>query len=145
MKKKYTTRKLKSKKSYSTQELADTMGVHCQTVRSWRKNGLKPIDNTSHHSLYLGLAVQTYLKQQMENRRVRLASGEFYCLGCHAKTTSHQSIIVSQNKLVGRGKESVRIEGQCIKCGKKVNKFSSRNLNNLVIKEVINTGLSPSL
>jgi len=145
MKRNHNLRKLKSKKCYSTQELADTLGTHPQTVRSWRKNGLQPIDDSSHNSLYLGSVVQAHLKKQMDSRRMKLAPNEFYCLGCHAKTTSLQTTVILQNKLVGKNKDSIRIEGKCIACGKKVNKFDAQEPNKSVTEKVINTGLSPSL
>lgn len=145
MKRNHNLRILKAKKSYSTQELADALGVHVQTVRSWRKDNLKPIDDSTHYSLYLGSQVQSYLKTQMESRRTKLAPEEFYCLGCHTKTTSLQISIVSQNKLIGKNQDSVRLQGTCVKCGKTVNKFDTRKPNNSVTTQVINTGLSPSL
>ncbi len=145
MKKNYNTRKLKAKQSYSTQELAEKLKVHAQTVRDWRKRGLVPIDKSSHLALYLGSDVRSYLKEQSESRKVKLLPSEFYCLGCQAKTTSDKTIIVSQNKFIGNGKVSVRREGVCVKCGNKLARFASLQPNEPITGEVINTGLSPAL
>jgi hypothetical protein len=145
MKRNHNLRKLKAKKSYSTLELAEALDVHVQTIRGWRKNGLHSIDETSHFSLYLGSSVQIYLKEQMENRRVTLSEGEFYCLSCRRGTTALNIIVVSQYQTLGSNKTSVRIEGTCARCRKKVNKFDTRELKDLVTAQVINTGSSSSL
>ncbi|MDA1079996.1 MAG: helix-turn-helix domain-containing protein [bacterium] len=145
MKRNYNLRKIKTKKSYSTQELAVLCGIHPQTVRSWRNDGLLPIDEDSHYSLFLGSAVKEYLQEQTNQRRVKLGQGEFYCLGCKAKTTSRSTKFVSQDKKIGVNKISIRYEGECIKCGKSVNRFGSLQSNELVAEQVINTSLSPSL
>ena len=145
MKRNYNLRKIKTKKSYSTQELAELCGIHPQTVRSWRNDGLQSIDEESHYSLFLGSAVKEYLQQQTNLRRVRLGQNEFYCLSCKLKTTSKITRVVSQDKKIGTDKISIRYEGECVVCGKPVCRFGSLQSNESVPEQVINTGLSTSL
>jgi len=137
MKKKYHLRKLKAKKSYSTQELSRVLRVHPQTVRGWKKNGLKSIDGSSHASLYLGFAVKDYLRAKMESRKTKLKPDEFYCMTCQDRTTSIKTTFTLQNKLIGKSTQSIQREGLCVKCGKKVSRFDSNKANDLDTTKVI--------
>lgn len=145
MKRNYNLRTIKSKKSYSTKELAELLNVHPQTIRSWRKEGLLSIDESSHYALFLGSTVKQFLQAQADSRRITLGSDEFYCLSCKTKTTAQNGTAVSQNKKIGTNKLSIRYEGNCDKCSNVVNKFGSLQSNEVTTEKVISTGLSPSL
>lgn len=145
MKRNHNLRTIKTKKSYSTKELSQLLGVHPQTIRSWRKEGLASIDESSHYALFLGSTVKSFLQAQANSRRVRLKEGEFYCLSCKAVTTSQNAKMVSQNKKVGRNKLSIRHQGNCDRCGNVVNRFGSLQPNEVAGGKVINTGLSTPL
>jgi len=145
MKRNHNLRKIKTKKSYSTTELAETLGVHIQTIRSWHKNGLKSIDSSSHYALFIVSDIKQYLQKQMEKRRIKLEAHEFYCFGCRQKTTSKKITIKPQNRLIGIDKESVILKGICIKCGKTVNKFSIKPQNNADRQKKTNSGFQMPL
>ena len=145
MKRNHNLRRLRAKKSYSAQELASALQIHVQTVRHWRKDGLCPIDSSVSRVFYLGSTVQAYLRQQRQKRRVKLREGEFYCFCCKRGTTSLQTKTVSQNKFIGKGDESIRLEGVCVRCGKKVNRFGVHRRKALAGAKDTNTGLSSSL
>src|SRR3972149_9068384 len=145
MKRNHDLRKIKAKKGYSTQELAEAVGVHLQTVRNWRRDGLKPIDPDSHYSLFIGSDIKEYLYGLMQSRRVKLEPNEFYCFGCREKTTSLKISRQSQNRKIGTDKISVILKGRCVKCGKEVNKFSSKSTKKANTSEVIKSGLQMSL
>ena len=138
VKRNYNLRLIKSKKSYSTQELADLLGTHPQTVRDWHRAGLKPIDSDSTYILFVGSDVKDYLKNMMLSRRVKLKQNEFYCFGCKKASTSNITECVSQNRFVGKGKVSIAYKGVCDTCGVKLTKFSSINPNQLDAQKVIN-------
>lgn len=145
MKRNYKLRTIKAKKSYSTKELSQLLGVHAQTIRLWRKEGLASIDESSHYALFLGSTVKSFLQAQVDTRRVRLKEGEFYCLSCNKAVTVKNAQTVSQEKLVGKDKLSVRHHGNCDNCGNKVNRFGSLQPNEVAGGKVINTGLSTPL
>jgi hypothetical protein len=145
MKRNYNLRTIKTKKSYSTKELSQLFSVHPQTIRSWRKDGLISIDESSHYALFLGSTVKSFLQAQADSRRVHLKEGEFYCLSCNTATTASNAQIISQEKMIGKGMLSVRHHGNCDKCSKVVNRFGSLQPNEVAGGKVINTGLSASL
>jgi hypothetical protein len=145
MKRKYNLRKLKSKRSYSNLELANALEVHVQTVRGWRKNGLKPIDSSAHHPLYLGSIVQVFLSEKRKMKKIKLKQHEFYCLSCRDRTTSIETTFVFQEMLIGKNLKSFRKVGLCVKCGRKVNKFDIGETKDLDTTKVINKGSSASL
>lgn len=145
MKRNYNTRIIKAKKSYSSKELAELLVVHIQTVRDWCRNGLKPIDEESHFALFLGSEVKSYLRKRMDERKVKLGPNDFYCMTCRNSTSSQNSKIVLQEKQIGKNKISIRYEGNCDRCGRKVVKFGSLPPNELATPKGTNTGPSPSL
>lgn len=145
MKRNYNLRILKEKKSYSTQELAERMAVHVQTVRDWRKDGMKPIDEANHFPLYIGKDVKTYLRKCMEAKRMKLGPDEFYCFGCHNRATSIVTTRIIQNKKIGRNMVSVKRIGSCMKCGKKLCRIDAELSHISASDEVISRGPSASL
>lgn len=145
MKRNYKLRTIKTKKSYSTKELSKLLDVHEQTVRSWRKEGLESIDESSHYALFLGSTVKSFLKARADSQRVQLKKGEFYCMSCNKAVTAKNAQTVSQEKMVGKNKLSIRHHGNCDCCGNKVNRFGSLQPNEVAGGKVINTGLSTPL
>lgn len=145
MKRNYNTRIIKAKKSYSSKELAELLGVHVQTVRSWSQNGLEPIDSESHLALFLGSDAQNYLRQAMSKRRVKLGPNELYCFTCRNRTTAKDAKITVQEHTIGKGMSSIKREGTCDQCGKKVVRFGSLQQNELATAVGTRKGLSNSL
>jgi hypothetical protein len=145
MKRKYNLRKLKAKKSYSSLELATALGVHVQTIHSWKKDGLPSIDNHTQRPLFLGSTVQEYLKGKMDTFKVKLKDNEFYCFKCKKATTSLKTEVIDMNRYIGKQSRSIMIKGECVKCNLKLNRLATQASNKLVTGKVINSGLSPCL
>ncbi len=75
-------RTIKRRRSYTYQEAAGALRVHKNTVRQWaRAEGLPVLTGGKPH-LILGCDLIDFLQARKERHRVRLKSGEFYCLGC---------------------------------------------------------------
>jgi len=122
----YNPRKIASKRSYNTEELAKALNVHIQTVRKWRKNGLSPIEPNSHPYLFLGSDIRTYIQKEQSKKKVKLQPNELYCLKCRKGVTPTTTTERSRGIILGNGNESTMIEGTCPTYNSKVNKFSSR-------------------
>lgn len=131
MKKTHQLRRIKAKKSYSSRELADLLGVHVQTVRGWASNGLAPLSPEVHRPLFLGQTVKTYLSDQQNARKVKLQVGEFYCLRCRVAVTPESITEVDRNIAIGKYKDSILLTAHCPQCNCPINKFSSRVSTNL--------------
>ena len=67
--------------TYDVSELAACCGVHKNTVRQWRREGLTPIDERK-PTLFVGAAVREFLKRRNAKRKQPCGPGQLYCLRC---------------------------------------------------------------
>lgn len=126
MPKRYHLRKLVSKRCYSTEEIAAALNIHVQTVRSWRKKGLQPIDPDSSPFLYLGAEVRSFLSELMNQNKVKLKDNELYCLKCRKGVQPTSITKKDRGVTIGKGKKSILLNGECPECKSKLRKFSSQ-------------------
>ncbi len=145
MKKRISTRRLIGIRSYSTTELAECLGVHPQTIRTWRAGGLRPIDPDSHFSLYLGDEVRRYCRSRQAARRVPLGTDEFFCFSCHTAVKGLDVKVVDCHKRIGTGMEEIQYQGKCAVCGHDVRKYFTKPVHILAEGEGTNVDHQPSL
>lgn len=126
MAKKYDTRKIISKRSYSTEEIATALGVHVQTVRSWRKQGMKPIEASTSPFLYIGSEIRAFLQRIQDKKKVKLKDDELYCVSCRKGVTPKQILTKDRNITIGKGKKSIFLYGTCPECGKEARRFATK-------------------
>jgi hypothetical protein len=74
-------RAIKLHRTYSVEEAARVLGVHKNSVRGWRKQGLAPIDN-SRPVLFLGGDLRAFLEQRRASRKRPCRPGTLYCFRC---------------------------------------------------------------
>jgi excisionase family DNA binding protein len=74
---------VKLHRSYTVGELADRLGVHKNTVRQWRREGLEPLDG-GRPVLFQGATVRAFLAARNAGRRRPCGPGRFYCFRCRA-------------------------------------------------------------
>tara|TARA_R110000868_G_scaffold202806_3_gene450643 strand:+ start:8853 stop:9377 length:525 start_codon:yes stop_codon:yes gene_type:complete len=67
--------------SFTVNEIAELLGVHKNTVRSWLKNGLEAID-LQHPILVKGATLRTFLEVRRRSRKQKSPPGTLYCLKC---------------------------------------------------------------
>ncbi len=75
--------RVKSNRSYSVDEAAETVCVTEQTVRIWLKQGLRCL-NSSRPTLILGGDLKDFLKERTAKKALTLSVGEFKCFRCKA-------------------------------------------------------------
>jgi hypothetical protein len=73
--------RVKTHYSYTARELADCVGVHKNTVRNWRREGLEPVDK-GRPVLFQGATVRAFLLERNEARKQPCPPGTLYCLRC---------------------------------------------------------------
>ena len=73
--------RVKLHRSYSVGELATCCGVHKNTVRNWRSEGLDPID-ASRPALFQGETVRAFLGRRNASRKRPCPPDTLYCLRC---------------------------------------------------------------
>lgn len=125
MKKNYNIRKIKAKRSYTAEELAEVLNVHIQTVREWKRSGLNPLESNTSPHLFMGDTVKNFLKQKSQSRKTKLKVSEFYCLKCKGAVTPETVAKVDRGITLGKGKRSIVLQGFCPVCGTGVNKFAT--------------------
>ena len=125
-KRKYNPNLVKLRHSYTLAEIAEVYGVHTRTVQSWRKRGLKTIDETSRPYLVIGAEIRGFIRENSQKRKHPLKPGEFFCPRCQRPRKSHQdqfSVEITEKRL-GRYKLAI-IKGICEVCRCRLFRFSS--------------------
>jgi len=123
--KKYKINAIKTRRSYSSKELAEVLNVHVQTIRSWRKSGLTPIEGCASPFLFMGEEVRRFLKARESRSSGKLESNECLCFKCKVGVVPVGVEHIDTNILIGQDIKSIRIRGKCPHCGSIVNRFSS--------------------
>jgi hypothetical protein len=85
--KRLNPRRVKIHRSYTVGEVAMLFRVHKNTVRTWLKSGLQPIDNRR-PILILGRQLASFLHARREHKRQRCRPEQLYCFRCRAPRTS---------------------------------------------------------
>lgn len=84
--------KVKLHFSYTVSELADCLGVHKNTVRNWRREGLEPVDG-GRPELFQGAVVRDFLLKRNARRKQPCPPGTLYCLRCRQPREPAQGMI----------------------------------------------------
>jgi len=80
-KRKYNTRRISLKISYSVQEIAELFGIHKNAALNWIKAGLKIIDQKKPY-LINGSDLIEFLNIRQKKRKHKCKLDEFYCFKC---------------------------------------------------------------
>lgn len=72
---------VKRHRSFSVEDLAALLGVHKNTIRLWRAEGLSPVGECR-PALYHGEAVRDFLTKRNAGRKRPCPPGKLYCFGC---------------------------------------------------------------
>lgn len=139
MAKKYNLRKIVSKRSYTTEEAAELLGIHTQTVRVWHKAGMQAIDETSSPFLFLGSDIKNFLAAKLARKKVKLLPNEFYCLKCRVGVIPKKVYIVDRGVTIGANKQSIFVIGHCPECNLEVRKFGTKEQKNQSINKLKKT------
>jgi hypothetical protein len=76
-------RSVKKNRLYEVKPLARLLGVHPNTVRSWQREGLEPIDD-GRPIYFKGDAVKRFLTERRASRRQPCGPGRLFCLPCRS-------------------------------------------------------------
>jgi excisionase family DNA binding protein len=75
------SRRVKTHRSYSVEEIASLLGAHKNTVRAWVKAGLPTIDG-KRPMLISGADLADFLKARRAKNKQPCKPGELYCVRC---------------------------------------------------------------
>lgn len=76
-------RQVKIHRNYSVEDVVSLFGVHKNTVLTWKKNGLVPIDDRK-PMLFHGVTLATFLQAKRTKNKRPCKPGEIYCIRCRA-------------------------------------------------------------
>lgn len=129
MNRRYNTRLIRKRRTYSTKEIAALFGIHTRSVQQWvAKSGLLPIKGSSNPYLIYGDALFNFLTAKRQKRKCSLQADEFYCLKCKCgrKGISTEAVITQTTIRIGnQGKFKEIRTSKCEVCGKKLFRFST--------------------
>jgi hypothetical protein len=74
-------RRAKINRSYEVEEAARVVGAHRNTVRSWLRSGLKPIDD-QRPTMIRGEELRRFLSERSTRRKRPTPPGMIFCLRC---------------------------------------------------------------
>lgn len=132
--KNYNTRIIKARKSYSTEELADLLGAHIQTVRQWRRNGMQSIGGIRPY-LFMGKEIKEFLQGRRKKIKRKLRVKEFYCFSCRKPVQPQDFQTIDRGITIGQNHKSLSLKANCPVCGNKLRKFSSSQIMDKVKSE----------
>lgn len=116
---KFNTRMITSKKSYSIDEIAALLKIHPVTTSRWFKEGLKKIDD-KHPSLVFGQDLIDFLDVKKQKSKHPCEINQLFCVKCQQPRESQNNTVcikVNASRTI--------IVGSCEKCGTKINKAIS--------------------
>ena len=117
--KKFNTRIIRKKQTYSTEEVALLLKVHQNTVHVWYKAGLRKIDLHKPH-LVFGQDLIEFLNARNKDKKHPCELNELFCCKCQKpKKTQDNKVYIKVTKA------RTNIMGWCEECGTKINKAIS--------------------
>lgn len=126
MKRNYSLKLIRSRHSYTFEEISELLNVHSKTIQIWKKEGLNVIDSTKPY-LVMGYDLKTFLQEKFVKRRLKLQQNEFFCTKCRkAMISNHNEVnLYLTGKTIGKNAfKEVVIKGACDICSTKLNRFS---------------------
>lgn len=76
-------RSIKANRTYTIEEAARRLGVHKNSIRAWRRKGLRTIDG-ERPILFLGSDIRAFLLERKSGRKRPCPPGTLYCFRCRA-------------------------------------------------------------
>jgi hypothetical protein len=116
MSKRVSTRRIKANRHYPYDIAADLLGITPQTLRTWRKAGLRVMTDTRPH-LILGEDLIAFIEVH-QKPPAKMAPDEFKCLTCKRPTRPLERLVFYTPLTKHRGQlEAVCevCEGQCFR------------------------------
>jgi hypothetical protein len=102
-------------RSYSVEETARLFSVHKNTVRSWLKQGLEPIDG-QRPTVVRGEDVRRFLTERRARAKRPSGPGRIYCLPCRAPKVP----ALKMAECVATGDTTGTLQGICPDCGRMI-------------------------
>ena len=107
-----SARRIKSDRTYDYREAAEAVEVTVQTIRAWRKQGLRVMTD-KRPFLVLGADLKAFIRESKQARKTPLSIGRFYCMSCKGPRAPAYDIADYEPKSATHG----RLTAFCAACG----------------------------
>jgi hypothetical protein len=114
-------------RSYSVEEISRLFTVHKNTVRTWLRQGLEPIDD-QRPTLVRGVELCRFLSDRRARAKQICGPGRIYCLPCHAPKVPAGNMA----ECILTGDSTGSLQGICPDC----NRMIYRRINPQKLAEV---------
>jgi len=129
MPKRYNTRLIKVKRSYSPSQIAKLLNIDRKTCFRWiNGKGLKVMEKNVAPLLVYGEDLKKFLNKEKMERKNKTEENEFFCMKCHkaVKAKNGSEDIIKTGKKIGKNnQDQLKKIGICEICGTRLNKFLS--------------------
>jgi hypothetical protein len=126
MKRRYNTRLITSRHSYTPEEVAQLFVINKKTVFRWLQEGLRPLEENKKPLLIMGEELRHFLTEEKKKQKVSLKKDEFFCLKCRkavlAKVGTEKKVPTG-NKIGREARIQFFRRAKCEQCGKEVNRL----------------------
>lgn len=112
------THHIKTARSYTVQELAETVGVSVQSLRNWVRAGL-PALRGQKPTLIRGVDAKAWLRERSNKKRKPLLPHEFLCLGCKVPQSPYGGMADCHQQTA----LTLRLSALCPRCGHKMHRL----------------------
>ena len=113
-------------RAYSVDDISRLFQIHKNTIRTWLRQGLTPIDD-QRPTLVLGCELRRFLSDRRARSKQSCGPGRIYCLPCRAPKMPAGSMA----ECIVTGETSGTLQGICPDC----NRMIYRRVNPLKIEE----------
>lgn len=122
-------RRVKLHRTYTLAEMTGLFGVHINTLRIWRRDGLNPIDDRR-PALFHGAAIRRFLQSRRKTAKQPCGSGRIYCLPCRAPKRPAGGMVDYQPSSSAGG----RLMGVCPDCDRMIfRRVSATDLQSVTV------------
>ena len=137
-------RLIKTRRSYTVEQLARLLGCHKNSVRVWLRQGLETLD-AKRPLLIHGSAARKFLEAKRQSNKHKCGPAELYCFGCRApRMPADRRATYSTNP-----SQAALLVACCWQCGthmfKRVSARSLPKLQELLDLKINEPGETPKL
>jgi hypothetical protein len=102
-------------RNYSVEEVSRLFGVHKNTVRTWLRQGLEPVDD-QRPTLVRGQELSRFLINRRARTKQACGPGRIYCLACRAPKVSAGKMA----DCIQTGESTGTLQGICPDCNRMI-------------------------
>lgn len=116
----HNTKHIRTKQSYTIEEIAEVLNTHKNTIRLWIKEGLHVMDECRPYLIH-GAVLKAFLAQRQKARKQPCQHGEIYCFTCRAPRRPWEGMVDVQ--IISQ--KIAQMIGVCSVCNGKLNRRTS--------------------